>query len=349
MPDEGGIGGITPASASLAARRRRQIDVLEEQRKRRRRFLVLSDQLATPPEQSETEIHTLQSDFVTTAVSAPAGSAEVQTVFDADGGMQFYVPAATDTSPGVVQLAMDEDDSVGTVVQGSDSRLRGPSETRYEWFDDFDYNSFGSPWGTNTTGTGAAVGAQATDHVDSTEHAVGEINLAVGTTTTGRCAIRRCANSILFASSGALELEWRGTVGSASTVAEEFVVLWGFGDAYTSSSEPTNGAYIAYRRLVDGDFWVCVTRDNSSETKTVTSVVPASSSLHIFKITVNEAGTSVAFYIDGTNVATHTTNIPTAAGRRVGIGANFYKTAGTTGRWIYLDWMRFKLVRSSAR
>lgn len=348
---EGGIGGITPPGASSAARRRQQQrQQVQRQQLRRRRFLVLSDQLSAPVEQTETEVHTLRKDFLTTAVSAPGGSAEVQTVFDADGGMQFYVPAATDSTPGAVQLAADGGTTASTAVQASDSRLLGPRETAYEWFDDLDWNAVGSPWAGSNTGTSAGIGAQATDHVNSTEKALGEINLTVGTTSTGRASVYRSHAAILLGSCGALEWETRFTVGAASTATDEFVVVIGLGDQFTASAEPTHGAYFAYRRAVDGDFWVCVTRDNSSETKTVTSVVPADySTLHRFQIAINEAGTSVVFSIDGTVVATHTTNIPTAAGRRVGMGLKVYKTAGTTQRWIYADWVRFKATRSSAR
>lgn len=93
--DEGGIGGISPGAASYVARRRHQRALVEQTKKRRRSYLVLSDQPTTPPSSSETEVHTLQADFVTTAVSQPAGSQEVTTVFDADGGMRFYTSGGT--------------------------------------------------------------------------------------------------------------------------------------------------------------------------------------------------------------------------------------------------------------
>lgn len=88
----GGIGGITPAGVSIAARRRRQRELVEQTRRRRRSYLVLSDQLPEPTEQTETEIHTLQKDFLNEVVSATSGATEVEVTFDADGGMRFYAP-----------------------------------------------------------------------------------------------------------------------------------------------------------------------------------------------------------------------------------------------------------------
>lgn len=316
--DEGGIGGIPAPSGGVLRRRQQQRAAAASVARRRRSAAVQSGELEAPVEQTETEIHTLQKDFLNEVVSATSGATEVEVTFDADGGMRFYVP--------------------------------GPSETAYEWFDDLDTNSVGSPWGQNNTGTAAYVGAQATDHVNSTSHAVGEISLTPGTTSSGRASMFRSHASILFGSCGALEWEMRGTCGTAADATDDYVVVFGFGDQFTANAEPTNGAYFAYRRATDGAYWVCVTRDNGIETKTVTAVTAAAySTLRRLKITVNEAGSSVAFSIDGTVVATHTTNIPTAAGRRVGHGLKVYKTAGTTARWMYADWVRFKATRSSAR
>lgn len=266
------------------------------------------------------------------------------------GEAKATVPAATTSAAGIVQLAADGGTTASTAVQASDSRLLGPRETAYEWFDDLDHNTFGSPWGTSNTGTSAGIGAQATDHVNSTSKAVGEVTLSPGTTSSGRASMFRSHTSILFGSCGALEWEARFTCGTAADATDDYVVVIGFGDQFTASAEPTNGAYFAYRRATDGAYWVCVTRDNGTETKTVTAVTAAAySTLRRLQVTVNEAGTSVAFSIDGTVVATHTTNIPTAAGRRVGHGMKVYKTAGTTNRWMYADWVRFKATRSSAR
>jgi hypothetical protein len=44
----------------------------------------------------------------------------------------------------------------------------------------------------------------------------------------------------------------------------------------------------------------------------------------------------VVFKVDGNTVATHTTNIPTAA---VGVGCNIRKSVGTTSRTFQMDYL----------
>ena len=59
--------------------------------------------------------------------------------------------------------------------------------------------------------------------------------------------------------------------------------------------------------------WACITRNGGSETRTTTSVAMNNSTSRTLRISINSAFSSVTFYIDGTLVATHTTNIPTVA------------------------------------
>ena len=47
---------------------------------------------------------------------------------------------------------------------------------------------------------------------------------------------------------------------------------------------------------------------------------------------INSDGTSIVYSIDGTVVATHTTNIPTGSGRVLGCGLKIEKIAGITAR-----------------
>ncbi|MBK8100574.1 MAG: hypothetical protein IPK26_26070 [Planctomycetes bacterium] len=164
---------------------------------------------------------------------------------------------------------------------------------------------------------------------------------------TGRSSFYQCLNSLLLGQGTAFEYEARVCMSALSTVSEEYVAHFGFIDNANSSSEPADSAAFAYRRTTDGDFWVCQTRSNSSETKTVTAIEPSTSAFAIFKIVVASDGASVKFYINGSEVASHSANIPTGSGRYTGIGQRIYKTAGSTARLMYFDWIRIKATGSA--
>lgn len=188
------------------------------------------------------------------------------------------------------------------------------------------------------------------EHVTAAENAFGEIIQQTGTTTTGYSGLYYAQNDVLVGNGTAWVAAARlATASSLSTSGEEYVCTFGFSDTLNAAGEPVDGVYFVYRRAVDGDFWVCVTRSNSTETKTVTSVAPTYSTMKIFRIEINSGGTSVDFKIDGSTVATHTTNIPTGAGRQTGIGWKIEKSAGTTTRYFYGDYVLIEATRTSAR
>lgn len=89
-----------------------------------------------------------------------------------------------------------------------------------------------------------------------------------------------------------------------------------------------DGLGFRYDRATDGDFYSCISLNGSSETKTVTAVVPSTTAVQKLRVVVNAAGTEAKFYIDGTLVATHTTNLPYSATTGIsGFGAKIEKTA----------------------
>lgn len=235
--------------------------------------------------------------------------------------------------------------TLGLVI-GTDVGLP-QNERTSEQFWDLD-GGFGE-WTNYASGAGAGAYTGATDHVGGSLHVDGEWGMGTGTTSTGTASFYR-APFTGFGGGTAYELEARITNGALSTSGEEFQLTVGFGDTFNTSGQPVDGACFIYRRDADGDFWVAVTRSNSTETKTVTAVAPAGySAMTVFKIEVNSAGTSISYSINGSSVATHTTNIPTGSSRLLGIGMKLQKQNGTTGRYAYADWFRLKKTRTAAR
>lgn len=262
----------------------------------------------------------------------------------ASASTQAAIDAITDAGGGEVAGAVWTSDG----TNGSWSASAAPvdqSEVLIRDRDDFLLGTVG--WSVSTSGSGATCSA-ATDHVNSTENAVGEVSMGTGTTSTGRGGLYGAPGGILFGSSGAWTLNMRATC-SPYAAGETFVFWIGFGDGVAGSGQPVDGAYFVHRYDTDGDHWVCVTRSNSTETKTVTSSAPAYATLDLFRIEVNEAGTSVSFYINGVLEAIHTTNIPTGSGRQFGLGAKIEKTASTTGKFGYVDYIEWAMTRSTAR
>ncbi len=84
--------------------------------------------------------------------------------------------------------------------------------------------------------------------------------------------------------------------------------------------------------------WQAYTYNSSVGTITDTGVAAvADGSYNTFLTRVNDS-TSVQFFINGTLVATHTTNLPTT---QVCPQVAIQKTAGTTSRTLFVDWVRF--------
>jgi len=118
----------------------------------------------------------------------------------------------------------------------------------------------------------------------------------------------------------------------------------GFGDLATNASE-NNGAIFTYdlQGSINGTTaspnWQCVTINNAVRTLTNTGVAVTTNWIKL-KIIVNAAATQITYFIDGTLVATHTTNIPTfALGRRFKLKQIINKANGTTNRIVNIDYL----------
>jgi len=109
---------------------------------------------------------------------------------------------------------------------------------------------------------------------------------------------------------GAITLNWVIAVKTLSTGTNRYTLRMGLGD--TTGGDQANGVYFAYSDNLNSGQWTCKTASSSTRTTTNTSTA-ASTSFVNFGITINAAASSVSFTINGVSVATHATNIPTAA------------------------------------
>ena len=186
---------------------------------------------------------------------------------------------------------------------------------------------------TLVSGTGASVTFNTANNDGSHP---GAAQSTTGTTSTGRaCNSYLEPTTIEFGT-----YAWRSVgafhIRNLSDGTNTYTVGIGFQDTFTSGNS-VDGAYLRYTDTVNGGRYECVTRSNSVETATDSGVTATINIWVSYEIRVNAAGTSVEFYINGTLVQTHNTNIPTGSARVTGHGHNIVKSLGTTARLLLTD------------
>jgi hypothetical protein len=201
--------------------------------------------------------------------------------------------------------------------------------TKSESFCDF-IGDVTSPFATSGAGSGSTI----TYGVAGNSDHPGVAEVATGTANTGRRFVGSSQVDELVFGTRSHTFSTAVTVATLSDATDTYTVFAGFIDVLTGN--PTNGAYFRYSHGINGGDWQCVTANASTETTTDSNVAVTASTWNRLDIEVNAAGTSVVFKVDGNIVATHTTNIPTAA---VGVGCNIRKSVGTTSRTFQMDYL----------
>jgi hypothetical protein len=130
--------------------------------------------------------------------------------------------------------------------------------------------------------------------------------------------------------------------------------LAGFFDTYTTVNQ-IDGAYFLYDEggVSTGSAasanWQLVTTSNSVRTFTTSSTAVAIGAYVRLKIQINAAGTSVDFFVDGANIGTISTNIPTVSARVTGFGELLIKSIGTTAVTCDTDYMWANCIFTTPR
>ena len=271
------------------------------------------------------------------AVDSVNGQTGTVTLTAADVG------AATDTPQFVTLAASGDLDNERVLTAGTQVTLTDAgagAAVTLDW--QHDPLTLARFWMDGATGGDFAVlnsgtGASGTFNVAGSdgEHP-GVAQNSTGSTAAGRsCHCHLEASTIQFGT-----YPWRSAgvfrVPTVSDGTNTFTVVIGFTDTFTGGAA-TDGAYFRYTHSVNSGRLECVTRSNSSETATDSGVTVAANTWVSYRIIVNTAGNQVLFYLNGSLVQTHTTNIPTGSARRTGYGHNIIKTLGTTARTLDTD------------
>lgn len=171
---------------------------------------------------------------------------------------------------------------------------------------------------------------------------VGCVLSTTGTTATGRACLISGASIARFGG-GAWVLETRiDSISALSDATNRYQLAIGFIDNNTSALS-SEGAYFLYDEgtVTTGSAasanWQCVTADNTTRTHTTGTTAVAVTGA-VLRIEVNADGTEVVFYVDGTEQARHSTNIPRTFGREFGFGWVLIKSAGGTARTMAVDY-----------
>lgn len=134
-------------------------------------------------------------------------------------------------------------------------------------------------------------------------------NPAISSGFTYLCGVAPGSSFIL--GGGALTINWVFKINTLSTGTNRYILTFGISDFAGSTSDQANGCYFYYSDNVNSGNWNYVTAAASSRT-TSTSSTAADTNWHNAQVSINAAGTSVSFFIDGVSLGTaNTTNIPT--------------------------------------
>jgi len=161
-------------------------------------------------------------------------------------------------------------------------------------------------------------------------------------------------NSSLMIGTGTISIETYVNVQTLSTVTERFFTFFGYGvpSNWQNSANAIFFSYdeggVVYFAGTPSPNWKCYTRGGGTTTLTTTSIPVVVDSWYKLRIDINAAATSVTFYIDGTLVATHNTNIP-STGTPMTIVSIMNKTVGTSARTMLTDYFMYEEIFTNPR
>ena len=213
------------------------------------------------------------------------------------------------------------------------------NEPWYQYY--FDVSNTNANMNTpSATGSGAVV----TRLYTSFDSWFGGVSYETGTTITGGC-LQHFGNpggvmSVNFNTSYRYNFGIKYRVEDLSDGTDTYKSWFGFADDHSSEAGIVDGAWFSYTDGESSGQWECNTSSNSTRTVTASGITVAADTDYILELTYAPGGT-VYFYINKVLVATHSTNVPSGVTRATSINNSIRKSAGTTNRKVYFEWMAF--------
>jgi hypothetical protein len=227
----------------------------------------------------------------------------------------------------------------GTLALGQKDSMR--------YYTDFQWNSAASQDGWLITSAGGSWSMAS----PSASNRPGVIQPSTSTSATGN---PNCFDnaSMMYLGGGAVAIEFGMRLNTAvPSVAEDYDVWFGLGDT-TSTYQQTDGVYFFLDRPTDATNWQIAVAKAGSRTTASTTVAYDNGTWRRFRIEVNADATSVAFYIDGTQVSGSPltgANIPNTSSNLLGKIFAMAKTAGTTARTAQFDYVELTQTFTTPR
>jgi hypothetical protein len=223
-----------------------------------------------------------------------------------------------------------------------------------QYFTDFENTANTTPnFVQFTAGTGADTRRFAALIPNQTANQIGFSQFQTGTTAAGYATMTNegfVAKQFCFGG-GTWVFETFINVEILSDAINRFRFVTGFGDNPTNASDG-NATIFTYDEggiqngTIASPNWQCVTSVSGVRTLTTTTTAVSANTWTKLRIEVNAAGTSVTFYINGTLVATHTTNIPTfisaANNRGFNVKQSILKSTGLLNRSVFCDYLGYE-------
>ena len=247
-------------------------------------------------------------------------------------------------------LAYDSSDSIWKNSSFYNRSLGG-----VQYFNDFDSSVNYDKLVSLTGGTAAATQRLTNFVPNQTANQIGIAHYQTGTLATGWAMhiTEQSANGQQFQFGGGTWMyESYIEVNTLSDVTNRFRFISGFGNVASSGTE-TNGAFFTYDEggvsngTIASPNWQCVTTVGAIRTLTTTSIAVTTTWTKL-RIIVNADATEVKFYIDGTLVATHTTNIPVLP-NRFKVKQMIAKSLGTGNRFVFCDYIFYENTLTTLR
>ncbi len=105
------------------------------------------------------------------------------------------------------------------------------------------------------------------------------------------------------------------------------------------NGDGNDGAFFKYRHSLNSGRWQCVTFGGGSSSTADSGVTVAVDTWYVLEVIVESDSSAAYFYINGTLVATITTNVPSGVSESTGATVSLMKEAGTAARVAYVDYI----------